>query len=56
MPTQPPPRASIPEPSAKPAKPSAEASPSGPDATAKPTREATLFHLLLKRGWDAEPA
>ena len=28
----------------------------GPDATAKPAREATLFHLPLEHGWDAEPA
>ena len=56
MRTHPPPQPSAPESSAKPAQPSADATPSGPDATTKPAREGTLFHLLVERGWDAEPA
>ena len=56
MPTHTQPQAAAPESSAKPAQPSREASPSGPDATAQPAREATLFHLLLERGWGPELA
>ena len=56
MPTQSPPQPSAPESSAKPALPSADAPPSGPDAAAKPAREGTLFHLLVRSGWEAELA
>ena len=56
MPTQPPPQPSAPELSAQPAQPSADAPPSGPDAAAKPAREGTLFHLLVRSGWEAELA
>ena len=57
MPAQTPPQPSAPEPSAIPAQTSADAPPPGPGAAdAKPTREGTLFHLLVERGWDAKLA
>ncbi len=57
MSAQPSPQPSVTEPPGKPAQPPADATPSGPGAVAaKPARAATLFHLLLERGWDAEPA
>ena len=57
MPTQPQPQASAPESSGNPAQPSGGAQPTGPGAAAaKKSREVTLFHLLVERGWDAEQA
>ena len=47
MPTQSPPQPSVPESSAKPDQPPADA------AAPKPAPEGTLFHLLVKSGWDA---
>ena len=57
MRTHPPPQTSTPESSAEPAQPSPAAPPSGPEAVAgEPAREATLFHLLVERGWSPEVA
>ena len=56
MPTQPSPQPSVTEPS-RPARPTVDGPPSAPvAATARADREGTLFHLLVKRGWEAELA
>ena len=54
MPAHLPRQPSAPESPAKPTEPPGDAPPSSTDAiAAKPTREGTLFHLLIERGWEA---